>query len=192
MKDLRKSPRIFPSLIFLCIVLAVAFRKKSMLEIDQISRTKEFRRFFNVQRKMVVSDSTIFRSLCCFDFVPLRRYPKTIYLKVKQKGLCKVSVWGRELRLGCVDGSQFGTFYGSVFMLIGETDLFLDIEVTENKGKELPASRALIERVYHELSLLGTTAMLVYGFKDAPVGDVPTGILLISLSWVSVPRETSH
>ena len=152
MKDLRKSPRILPSLIFFCIVLAVALRKKSMLEIDQISRTKAVRNFFKVQRKMVVSDSTIFRSLSSFDFVPLHRYLKTIYLKAKQKGLCKVDVCGRELRLGCVDGSQFGTFYGSVFMLIGETDLFLDIEATENKGKELPASRALIERVYHDYS----------------------------------------
>jgi hypothetical protein len=152
MKDLRKRPVILPSLIFLCIILAVALRKKSMLQVDQISRTKEFRRFFKAPKKMVVSDSTIYRSLLSFDFFPLRRYLKTIYLKSKQKGLCKVSVFGRELSVGCIDGSQFGVFYGSVFFMIGETDLFLDIEVTENKGKELPASRALMERVYKDYS----------------------------------------
>jgi hypothetical protein len=101
---------------------------------------------------MVVSDSTIYRSLLSFDFFPLRRYLKTIYLTSKQKGLCQVSVSGKKERIGCVDGSQFGAFYGSVFFVIGETDLFLDIEVTENKGKELPASRVLMERVYKDYS----------------------------------------
>jgi hypothetical protein len=172
MKDIRKRPQILPSLIFLCMVLAVAFRKKSLLEVDQISRTKEFRKFFNVQRKMVVSplqnrtvfilkyvksmfcngvsDSTIVRSLFGFDFVPLRRYLKVIYLKAKQKGLCKVNVCGRDLRVGCIDGSQFGVFYGCVLFIVGQTDLFLDIEPAKNKGKELPASRELMEKTYKE------------------------------------------
>ena len=90
----------------------------------------------------------LLRSLLGFDFVPLRNL-KMIYLTAKQQGLCQVSVCGRDLRVGCRDGSQCGAFYGSVLFIVGQTDLFLDIEPAKNKT-ELPASREFLEKTYKE------------------------------------------
>jgi hypothetical protein len=49
-----------------------------------------------------------------------------------------------------VDGSQFGGFYGCVLQSVGEANLLLDIERTTGKGKELPTTRKMLERVFHD------------------------------------------
>lgn len=81
---------------------------------------------------------------------PLRCYLKMLYIKARHKGKCSVNVCGRKFRIACVDGSMFGKFYGSVLQSVGEANLLIDIEKTTNKGKELPTTRALLQRAFNE------------------------------------------
>jgi hypothetical protein len=55
-----------------------------------------------------------------------------------------------KLKAACVDGSQFGGFYGCVLQVLGEVNLLLDIEPTTGKGKELPTTRTLLQRAFQE------------------------------------------
>jgi hypothetical protein len=65
-------------------------------------------------------------------------------------GKCKIDVCGRKLKAACVDASQFGAFYGCVLQSLGEANLLLDIERTSGKGKELPTTRTMLERIFHD------------------------------------------
>ena len=155
-KDDRKSPQIPPSVVFLSLLALVSFKKRSFLQIDQFMRTEQAKRFINrdkkvsKNKKVAISDSTISRSLMTYHLQPLRRYLKTIYNKACHNGKCNVEVHGRKFRLACVDGSMFGNFYGSVLQSLGEVNLLLDIEETTTKGKELPATRTLLNRAFSE------------------------------------------
>ncbi|MCD6507068.1 hypothetical protein J7M22_10650 [Candidatus Poribacteria bacterium] len=108
----------------------------------------EVKNFFKTGRKMVVSDTTIARVLPTFHKEPLRGYLKVLYLKARKEGLYKVMVEGQRMRVAVVDGSQFGGFYGSAFQVVGDADLFVDVQPAENVGKELVASREVIDRVF--------------------------------------------
>jgi len=150
-KDDRKSPQISPSVIFLSLLALVLFRKRSFLQLDQFNRTEQAKRFIgraNLNKKVAVSDSTIPRSLATYHLQPLHSYLKTIYTKARHYGKCKV--YDKKFKLACVDGSLFGKFYGCVLQLLGEANLLLDIEVTTGKGKEIPTTRALIQRAFRE------------------------------------------
>lgn len=150
MKDGRKQPQIAPSVIFLSLILMVLFKKRSLLKLDQFMRMVSARNFFGREKRVAVSDSTIARSLGTYSIPPLRKYLKSVYIKAKQNGKCKIDVCGRKLKAACVDGSQFGGFYGCVLQSLGEANLMLDIEPTTGKGKELPTTRAMLERVFVE------------------------------------------
>ncbi len=147
-KDDRKSPQIPPSVIFLGLILMVIFKKRSLLKLDQFLRVKSAKRFFGSNKRGVVSDTTIFRSLSTYLFSPLRSYLKTIYIRACHYGKCKIDVYGRKLKAACVDGSMFGKFYSCVLQSLGEADLLLDIEPTTGKGKEIPATRSLLDRAF--------------------------------------------
>jgi len=155
MKDGRDSPQIAPSVIFLSLILMVLLKKRSLLKLDQFMRTDAAKRFLGrdigrgSQRLVAVSDSTIARSLSTYSLTPLRRYLKSVYINANRDGKCKIDVCGRKLKAVCVDGSQFGGFYGCVLQSLGEANLLLDIERTTGKGKELPTTRKMLERVFH-------------------------------------------
>jgi len=150
MKDGRKSPQISPSVIFLSLILMVLFKKRSLLKLDQFMRTDAPKRFLGRGKHVAVSDTTITRSLSTYSLTPLRRYLKSIYTRACHNGKCKIEVYGRKLKAACIDGSQFGGFYGCVIQSVGEATLLLDIERTTGKGKELPTTRRMLERVFHE------------------------------------------
>jgi hypothetical protein len=150
MKDGRKQPQIAPSVIFLSLILMVLFKRRSLLKLDQFMRMASARNFFRRDKRVAVSDSTIARSLSTYCILPLRKYLKSIYIRAKQAGKCKINVCGRKLKAACVDGSQFGGFYGCVLQSLGEANLLLDIEPTTGKGKELPTTRTMLERVFRE------------------------------------------
>ena len=151
-KDGRKSPQIAPSVIFLSLILMVLLKKRSLLKLDQFMRTDAARRFLgrDSSKLVAVSDSTIARSLSTYSLIPLGRYLKSVYIRASGNGKCKIDVCGRKLKAACVDGSQFGGFYGCVLQSLGEANLLLDIERTTGKGKELPTTRNMLERVFHD------------------------------------------
>jgi len=150
MKDGRKSPQISPPVIFLSLILMVLFKKRSLLKLDQFMRTDSAKRFFGRGKHVAVSDTTIARSLSTYFLTPLRSYLKSVYTRASHNGKCKIDVCGRKLKAACVDGSQFGGFYGCVLQSLGAANLLLDIERTTGKGKELPTTRTMLERVFHE------------------------------------------
>jgi hypothetical protein len=149
-KDGRKSPQIPPSVIFLSLILMVILKKHSFLKLDQFMRTSAAKRFLGRDRRVVVSDSTISRSLSSYFLFPLRSYLKSIFIRASHRGKCVIDVCGRKLKVACVDGSQFGRFYGCVLQSVGEANLLLDIEPTNGKGKEIPTTRILLDRVFDE------------------------------------------
>jgi len=150
-KDERKSPHIPPSVIFLSLILMVIFKKHSFLKLDQFMRMGSAKRFLGSHKrnpKVVVSDTTISRSLVTYFLGPLRSYLKSIYIIASHYGKCMINVCGRKLRAACVDGSQFGGFYGCALQSVGEANLLLDIEPTRCKGKEIPTTRILLDRAF--------------------------------------------
>jgi len=152
-KDGRKSPQIPPSAIFLSLILMVLFKKHSFLKLDQFMRIGAAKRFFGSDKdnkRVVVSDTTISRSLSTYSLSPLRLYLKSIYIRASHNGKCRIDVCGRELKAACVDGSMFGRFYGCVLQSVGEANLLLDIEPTTGKGKEIPTTRILLDRAFDE------------------------------------------
>ena len=153
MKDGRKSPQISPSVIFLSLILMVLFKKRSLLKLDQFMRTDAAKRFLGRDKPkalVAASDTTIARSLSTYFLSPLRSYLKSLYTRASHNGKCKIDVCGRKLKAACVDGSMFGGFYGCVLQSLGEASLLLDMEPTTGKGKELPTTRTLLERVFHD------------------------------------------
>ena len=122
-KDDRISTQIPPSVIFLSLLALVLFKKYSFLQLDQFMRTKSAKRFIGRRKKVAISDSTILRSLATFHLSPLRWYLTKIYNKACHNGKCKVDVYGKKLKLACVDGSLFGKFYGCVLQTVGEVNL---------------------------------------------------------------------
>jgi hypothetical protein len=168
-KDGRKSPQIKPSAVFLSLILMVLFKKHSFLKLDQFMRTDAPKRFLgrDSRRLVAVSDTTISRSLSTYLLGPLRKYLKSVYIRASQLGKCKIDLCGRRLKAACVDGSQFGGFYGCVLQVLGEANLLLDIEPTTGKGKELPTTRTLLERAFQEYGAGFVDLFLLDGlYKD--------------------------
>jgi len=115
----------------------VIFKRHSFLKLDQFMRTNAARRFLGRDKRVAVSDTTISRSLSTYFLFPLRSYLKSIYIRASHWGKCVIDVCGRKLKVACVDGSQFGKFYGCVLQSVGEANLLLDIEPTTGKGKDI-------------------------------------------------------
>lgn len=179
-KDDRKSPQISPSVIFLSLLALVLFKKRSFLQLDQFMRTKQAKRFLcRDNKKIAISDSTMPRSLKTYHLQPLRSYLKTIYTKARHNGKCKVDVYGKKFKLACVYGSLFGKFYGCVLQLLGEANLLLDIEVTTGKGKEIPTTRALLDRAFREYGE-GFEGFVDIFLLDALYADKQTINLILS------------
>ena len=168
LKDNRKCPKIGVYVVFLSILMIVVLRKGSLLQVDQLMRSKKVRKMFGVKGKeMVVSDSTIERSLEGFEIEPLRGYLDYVNEKVKGEGLGKTEVCGEEMIVGSIDGSKFGKHWGSVFMVSGEVDLMMGIERYEKRGKELAASRGLMSYLFERFGKGFVDVVLMDGlYKD--------------------------
>ncbi len=140
----------------------VPFGQKSFLRVDQIARTEGYKRWHKSRRKMVVSDSTIERSLKGFGLEPVRGMLEEVYRKSKEEETLKTRLKsGRKLVVGITDGSGFGKFLGCVLAIAGKINMPLDVELY-SKGKELEASREVLSRTWKRLGK---------GFVNIVVGD---------------------
>lgn len=148
-RETRKKPQIPIGTLFLFVVLGLVLRKKSFHQMDLWARTEAAKRFLGSRRGMVASDATLWRVLPTMALGQLREFLQQAYLKWKQlmsAGLTLPS--GRKLRVGIVDGSMFGRFYASCLQVKADRgDFFVDLEVGEGKGKELPTTERLLCRV---------------------------------------------
>lgn len=132
-----------------------------MLQTDQMLRSKGLREAAGVEK---VSDTTIYRSLGVYETKPLRSLLYWSYRKGKALGYSMTEVCERKLRIGIIDGSGFGVFYGSVFGVSGKVDLILDMEEAGGgAGKELPTSKRLLRRLFRRFGRGFVDVILVDG-----------------------------
>ena len=147
--DSRQKPQITTGQIYQGILLGGIFRKRSFLQIDQFLREKEVKKFIGSKRMQVASDTTLPRILTGLGLTQLRNLNYLIYGRAKQNGLLRLkNPLFADLRIGVVDGSCLGgIFWATGFELLGDPPVMLDFEPMANKGKELPTSSKLFNRL---------------------------------------------
>lgn len=152
MNDDRKRPQISAGTIAQGIVEMVPRGQKSLLEVDYDARLPEIKAWHESDREMVFSDSTAFRSLAGFNLEAVHEILWEIAGKMNGNAMLQTELpSGRKPRIGAVDGSQWGGFYGSVLTLTGsQRDLVAGYRMCSGRGRELTASRKLLsEAVQH-------------------------------------------
>lgn len=162
--DPRKRPEIRMSTIFMFVVLGLALRRCSFLRMDDTARLGHWKQWFGTCRKMVVSDSTLLRLLPRMDVVQLRLFLREGYVRWKEKGGYWTLASGRRIRLAVVDGSTFGKHSTSCFIVKADHgEYFLDHERWEKRGKELPCTTTLVERVlgFLQVDMIGGDGLYV-------------------------------
>jgi hypothetical protein len=153
--DARKHPLISPVDIFKSLLLIPILRLKSLNQLDNYLRLPEVRRFIGSKRDMVVSDSTMERSLKGFTIESVRKILKAIVRFVRARGYHKVTLSsGRKLVAGIVDGTTISKKLCSAFYEIGKINLLVDVERIEKRGKELEASWKLMERNLSDVDIV--------------------------------------
>jgi len=145
-QDSRKRPIISPGTIFKVVSEMVIFEQKALLEVDNFARSQVALAWHQSKRKMVASDTTIERSLAGFNCDTVRKILKDSQLILdieRMSGIVLPS--GVKLRVGVVDGSEFGGFGASVLTFVGMVNAPVDVELY-SKGKELSATSILLRR----------------------------------------------
>lgn len=146
--DPRKKPEIRMSTIFLFVVMGLALRRCSFLRMDQTARLGHWKQWFGTCRRMVVSDTTLLRLLPQMDAEQLRLFLREGFVRWKEKGGRQTLPSGKRIQLAVVDGSTFGKHSTSCFIVKADQgEYFVDHERWEKKGKELPCTTTLVERV---------------------------------------------
>jgi len=146
-KDARKHPQISPVTIFKSLLLIPILRLKSLNQLDNYLRLPEGIRFIGSKRKMVVSDSTMERSLAGFAIDSVRKILNAVVGFARARGYHKITLAsGRRMIAGIVDGTEIGKKLCSVFYEIGKVNLLVDVERIKKRGKELEASWKLMEK----------------------------------------------
>jgi len=164
MSDSRKRPQIPTGTIAQAVVEMVPRGQKSLLEADQAARLPEMRFHHGSKRRMVVSDTTIERSLRGFDLEAVHGVLWEVGRRMMARGGMKLRLpSGREVRVGIVDGSGWGSHVGSVLMVSGrQLDAVVGYRMSRGRGHELETTRGLLRQ-----------AREVYGrgWADYVVGD---------------------
>ncbi len=91
-----------------------------------------------------VSDSTMARSLTSMKLHSLRSILLSSYRLGVNSGQSKYQLREGKRRIGIIDSSGFGRFLASGFEIVGPTRLMVGLEPIKKRGKELPASYALL------------------------------------------------
>jgi hypothetical protein len=146
--DIRKNPQIKLSAIILLILLMYFYGLKSFLALDRVCRKKRFKSLFRCSRKMVASDSTIIRALNWIDPVETQTFNTSLYWHFKQERLNRIQLktGGKYKRIGIIDGTCMHDQWLSAFVLLGKIEYALFIERYYKRGKELVASKKLIDK----------------------------------------------
>lgn len=146
MQDGRQAPRISAGTVAEAVCFMGALGLSSLLQCDQQLRTDVGQQWFG-QAPPIVSDTTISRSLEAMKLDPIRAVLVSAYHVGRTSGLSK---WDGALgkhRVGIVDGTCFGPYMASCLEIVGQSALLIDMEPIPKRGKELPASHALLRRV---------------------------------------------
>lgn len=137
------------STLFLFLVGSGALRRRSLHQIDLFARQKDVRRWLGSDRYMVASDATFWRVLPRMDQDQVREELQQANVLLRQHGHGRILLpGGRWIRAAAVDGSVLTGRYSSVVEILGAHAAVIDLEPCEGKGKELPASEAVLRRVF--------------------------------------------
>ncbi|MCH8296094.1 hypothetical protein IH992_33875 [Candidatus Poribacteria bacterium] len=79
-----------------------------------------------------------------------------------QSGQSKYQLRDGKRRIGIIDGSGFGRFFASCFEIVGPISLMVGLEPIPKRGKELPASYALLRNLKRQYNT---------NFVDLILGD---------------------
>jgi hypothetical protein len=138
------------STVFLFLVGGLALGRKSFHQLDLFGRQKEVREWLGTDRYMVASDATLWRVLPGMDLPQIREELQQACVLLRHQGHGKIALpEGRTLRAAAVDGSVLSGRTASVLEILGAHAAVADLEPCQNKGKELPASEALLRRYFH-------------------------------------------
>ena len=153
MKDERRALQISAGTVAQVVIEMVARGQRSLLEVDQSGRLPEVRAWFGSRRDMVVSDTTLVRSLSGFVLEPVREVLWEIAGGVKERSMMRAKLpSGRRARLGNLDGSGWGGFPGSVLTLVGRSlDIVAGYRMSPGRGHELETSRAVLREALQHL-----------------------------------------
>jgi len=146
-RDTRKRPQVAASVIMRAVMEMVFFGQKSLLALDQFARTHAARRWHGSRRGLVVSDTTLQRSLAGTDLGGLRRALRHCWKVLERQGKLGARLpSGRRMRVGILDSSDFGGHDGCVFALSGLVDAPVDVQM-HPRGNELAAAEMLLARL---------------------------------------------
>lgn len=146
MQDGRPAPQISAGTVAEAVCFMGALGVGSLLQCDQELRTEVGQAWFG-QASPVVSDTTMARSLEGMKLDPIRSVLVSAYHRGRNCGLSKWEGALGKYRVGIVDGSCFGSYMASCLEIVGQSALLIDMEPISKRGKELPASHALLRRV---------------------------------------------
>ncbi len=168
MQDGRQAPQIPAGTVAEAISFMGALGLGSLLQCDQQLRTEVGRQWFR-QVTPVVSDTTMSRSLEGMLLGPIRSVLLAAYHVGRACGLSKWEGVHGTYRVGIVDGTCFGSYMASCLEIVGQSALLIDMEAIPKRGKELPASHALLRRVNTALGPGGLDLVLGDGlYFNAP------------------------
>lgn len=137
------------STLFLFLVGGLALGRKSFHQLDLFGRQKEVRQWLGTSRYLVASDATFWRVLPGMNQPHLREVLQQALVLLRQEGHGQIALpQGRSLRAAAVDGTVLSGRYASVLELLGAHAAVADLEPYDTRGKELPASEALLRRFF--------------------------------------------
>ena len=153
MRDGRNNPQVPAGTIAQAVAEMVPRRQSSMLEVDQNGRLPEVKSWFGSSRKMVVSDTTLVRSLASFALKPVRDVLWDTAARLLNRPMMRVELAsGREVRIGNLDGSQWGRFPGCVLTLVGRrVDIVAGYRMSPGRGHELATARKVLREARQRL-----------------------------------------
>jgi hypothetical protein len=151
-------------MIYLSATCALMLGNSSFVEMDRTARQPWYRRLLGSLRDMVVSDSTVRRELARMDAQGVREDLYQTFLRWKERGGASYTLpSGRQIRLGAVDGTQWGNRFASCLQVIADQgDFLLDMELTKTHGNEREGTLKVTDRC---------AARLGDGCLDVIVGD---------------------
>lgn len=153
LRDGRQRPQIAAGVIAQAGIEMVLRGQASLLQVDQAMRQAETLGYYGSEREMVVSDSTLARSLTGMPPAELRRMLiRMAGAGIKRGRVERKLASGRVVRIGIIDGSQWGEDLGSVMLLVGQkADTVAGYQMSPGRGHELATSRRLRDEVFGAL-----------------------------------------
>lgn len=160
----RRYPQVTPAYIYEALVFQVVLSLRSVLSLDLWLRAPYAPKLLPRRGKRRGSDSTFLRALAAWKPASTRRASYALHRMLRQWGgsRCTLST-GQEVALAVVDGSCFGGHWACALGFAGATWQPLDIEPYAQRGKELPAARALLDRAVCHLGAGFATHLLYDG-----------------------------